>query len=119
MGGYQAGIEGEMNRNLRGCDEGLMSMPHAHAQGCHVTDTTLTAGRFAEGDFRVGHALGQAWSVLSQNFLSFFAVTAVAAMPQAATGALGDPINFLWCRAWARSCGWRASALCWVMCSAP
>jgi hypothetical protein len=23
------GIDGEMNRNLRGCDEGLMSMPHA------------------------------------------------------------------------------------------
>jgi hypothetical protein len=60
-----------------------------------VTDATLTADRFAEGDFRAGHALGRAGSVLSRNFLSFFAVTAVAAMPQAATDSLGDPINFL------------------------
>jgi hypothetical protein len=60
-----------------------------------VTDATLTAGRFAEGDFRAGHALGQAWSVLSRNFPTFFLLTAVAAMPEAATGTIGDPFQVL------------------------
>jgi hypothetical protein len=60
-----------------------------------MTDVSLPAGRFAEGDFRVGHVVSQAWSVLSRNFLKFFVVTAVAAVPQAATGTVGDPFQVL------------------------
>jgi hypothetical protein len=60
-----------------------------------MTDASLPAGRFIEGDFRVGHVVSRAWSVLSRNFLSFFVVTAVAAMPQAATGTVGDPFEAL------------------------
>jgi hypothetical protein len=60
-----------------------------------MTDVTLPAGRFADGDFRVGHAVSQAWSVLSRNFLIFFAVTAVAAIPVAATGTVADPLQVL------------------------
>jgi hypothetical protein len=60
-----------------------------------MTDASLPAGRFAQGDFRVGHVVSQAWSVLSRNFLKFFVVTAVAAVPQAATGTVGDPFQSL------------------------
>jgi hypothetical protein len=56
-----------------------------------VTDIALPVGRFSDGDFRIGQALGRAWSVLSRNFPIFFLVTAVAAMPEAATGTIGDP----------------------------
>jgi hypothetical protein len=60
-----------------------------------VTDATLTAGRFAEGDFRVGQAVSQTWSVLLRNFPIFFLVTAVASMPEAATSTIGDPFQVL------------------------
>src|SRR5450631_1524324 len=58
-----------------------------------MTDASLPAGRFVGGDFRVGHVVSRAWSVLSRNFLSFFVVTAVAAMPQAATGTVGGSVR--------------------------
>jgi len=60
-----------------------------------MTDATLPAARFAEGDFRVGHVVSQAWSLLTRNFLKFFLVSAVAAMPQAATNTIGDPFQLL------------------------
>jgi hypothetical protein len=46
-----------------------------------MTDAALPAGRFAEGEFRVGGVLNRTWSVLSRNFLTFFLVTAIANLP--------------------------------------
>jgi len=66
-----------------------------HNQGWRMTDASLPADRFTGGDFRVGHVVSRTWSVLSRNFLTFFVVTAVAAMPQAATGTVGDPFEAL------------------------
>jgi hypothetical protein len=60
-----------------------------------MTDATLPTSRFSEGDFRIGHVMSQAWSLLTRNFLKFFLVTAVAALPQAATSTIGDPIQVL------------------------
>jgi hypothetical protein len=60
-----------------------------------LRDATLPADRFTEGDFRVGHVLSQAWSLLSRNFLRFFVVTAAAAVPQAASSTIGDPFHVL------------------------
>jgi hypothetical protein len=60
-----------------------------------MTDVSLPAGRFAEGDFRVGRVLSCAGSVLARNFPTFFAVTAMAAVPQAATDTIGDPFRVL------------------------
>jgi hypothetical protein len=60
-----------------------------------MTDASLPAGHFAEGDFRVGHVVSRSWSVLWRNFPKFFLVSAVAAMPQAATDTLGDPFHLL------------------------
>jgi len=60
-----------------------------------MTDVSLPVGRFSDGDFRVGHVVSQAWSVLSRNFPIFFVVTAVAAMPKAATDTIGDPFRVL------------------------
>jgi hypothetical protein len=60
-----------------------------------MTDATLPAGHFAEGDFRVGHVVGRSWSVLWRNFPKFLLVSAVAAMPQAASDTVGDPFHLL------------------------
>jgi hypothetical protein len=46
-----------------------------------MTDVSLPAGRFAEGDFRVGHVFSRAWSVFSRNFLTFILVTGIASLP--------------------------------------
>jgi hypothetical protein len=46
-----------------------------------MTDASLHASRFAEGEFRVGHVFSQAWSVFSQNFLTFMVVTGIASLP--------------------------------------
>jgi len=44
--------------------------------------TNITAAApFAEGDFRVGRVLSRTAEVLSRNFLTFFIVTTVAALP--------------------------------------
>jgi uncharacterized membrane protein len=46
-----------------------------------MTDASLPAGRFAQGEFRVGHVFSRAWSVFSQNFLTFILVTGIASLP--------------------------------------
>src|SRR5262245_23105166 len=45
-----------------------------------MTDLPSTQ-RSAEHDFRVGHVISEAFSVLSRNFLAFFIVTVVAYLP--------------------------------------
>jgi hypothetical protein len=61
-----------------------------------MTDISLPAGRFAEGDFRVGRVFSRAWSVFSGNFMTFVLVTGIAGLPslliqQAAPDTLGNP----------------------------
>jgi hypothetical protein len=46
-----------------------------------MTNTSLPAGRFAQGDFRVGHVLSQSWQVSSRNFLRFTLIAAVVLLP--------------------------------------
>lgn len=46
-----------------------------------MTDTSLPANRFAQGDFRVGQVLSRTFSVLSRNLLPFCVVTAIAYLP--------------------------------------
>jgi hypothetical protein len=46
-----------------------------------MTDATLPAGRFTEGDFRVGQVFSRTWSVFSGNFLKFMLVTGIASLP--------------------------------------
>jgi hypothetical protein len=46
-----------------------------------MTDASLPAGRFIQGDFRLGHVFSLAWSVFSRNFLTFILVTGVASLP--------------------------------------
>jgi hypothetical protein len=60
-----------------------------------MTDISLPAGRFAEGDFRVGQVFSRAWSVFSGNFATFVLVTGIAGLPslliqQAAPDTLGN-----------------------------
>jgi hypothetical protein len=45
-----------------------------------MTDASLPAGHFTEGDLRVGDVLSRAWAVFSGNFLKFSAVTGTAAL---------------------------------------
>lgn len=45
-----------------------------------MTNTAMSA-RFAESDFRVGRVLGRTATILSQNFLIFFLIAAVANLP--------------------------------------
>jgi hypothetical protein len=46
-----------------------------------MTDASLAASRFTEGDFRIGQVLARAWSVFSRNFLTFMLVTGIASLP--------------------------------------
>jgi hypothetical protein len=46
-----------------------------------MTDASLPAGRFREGEFRVGNVFSRAWSVFSGNFLTFMVVTGIASLP--------------------------------------
>jgi len=46
-----------------------------------MTDATLPAGRFTQGDFRVGQVLSQTWRVFSRNFFTFIIVTGIASLP--------------------------------------
>ena len=48
-----------------------------------MTDATLPAHRFVEGDFRVGRVIGRTSAIFSRNFLKFFVVTAIATLPMA------------------------------------
>jgi hypothetical protein len=65
-----------------------------------MTYASLPAGRFAAGDFRVGHVLSQSWSVFSGNFLTFMLVTGIASLPplllpQPARGTPANPFENL------------------------
>jgi hypothetical protein len=46
-----------------------------------MTEAITRTERLADGEFRVGGVINRTWSVLSQNFPAFFAVTAVASLP--------------------------------------
>ena len=46
-----------------------------------MTEAIARTERSADGEFRVGGVISRTWSVLSQNFPAFFAVTAVASLP--------------------------------------
>jgi hypothetical protein len=46
-----------------------------------MTEAISRTERYAEGEFRVGGVLNRTWSVLAKNFPAFFAVTAVASLP--------------------------------------
>jgi hypothetical protein len=46
-----------------------------------MTDASLPANRFAQGEFRVGQVLNRTFSVLSRNLLPFCVVTAIAYLP--------------------------------------
>jgi hypothetical protein len=53
-----------------------------------MTNATLPTDRYAERDFRIGHALSRALSVLSRNFLPFFGINVVAVLPVLILGAV-------------------------------
>jgi hypothetical protein len=46
-----------------------------------MTHASPPAGRFTEGEFRVGHVFSLTWSVFSRNFLTFMVVTGIASLP--------------------------------------
>src|SRR5262245_31677826 len=46
-----------------------------------MTDTSVAAGHFAEGDFRVGGVISRAASLLSRHFLAFFIVAVISYLP--------------------------------------
>jgi hypothetical protein len=60
-----------------------------------MSDATLSDGHPAEGDFRVGQVVSRSWSVLWRNFPKFFLVSAIAAVPHAASDTLGDSFHLL------------------------
>jgi hypothetical protein len=65
-----------------------------------MTDASPSAGRFSEGDFRVGHAFSLTWSVFSRNFLTFMVVTGIASLPallipQPSPGNVANPFQNL------------------------
>jgi hypothetical protein len=47
---------------------------------------SVRAGRFREGDFRIGHVLSRSASVFSRNFLKYFLVAAAANLPPLLVG---------------------------------
>ncbi|HEX3502155.1 MAG TPA: hypothetical protein VHU22_02050 [Xanthobacteraceae bacterium] len=51
----------------------------------NMTDSILSAERFAERDFSIGHVFNQTFSVLSRNLLPFCLVSLVAHLPNALT----------------------------------
>jgi hypothetical protein len=46
-----------------------------------MTDISLPADRFSQGEFRIGRVFSRAWSLLARNFLKFMLVTVIAALP--------------------------------------
>lgn len=60
-----------------------------------MTHSALPSDRFAERDFRIGHVVNRAFSVLSRNFVPFFAINAVAVLPalllEGMSGGAGAP----------------------------
>jgi hypothetical protein len=86
-------VHGSVNRNPLCGDKGPSLI--VTAARCLMTDITLPAGRFAEGDFSIGRVFGRAWSVFSGNFATFVLVTATSGLPsfliqQAAPDTLGN-----------------------------
>jgi hypothetical protein len=61
----------------------MVAGPHCFSQneGSAMTDVSLPAGRFTQGDFRVGQVLSRAWRVFSRNFFTFIVVTGIASLP--------------------------------------
>jgi hypothetical protein len=66
-----------------------------------MTNASQPAGRFTEGQFRIGHVFSQSWSVLSQNIFKICVVTGAAflpflliplALPTNVGGPLGGPL---------------------------
>ena len=55
-----------------------------------MTEAISQTERYADGEFRVGGVLNRTWSVLSQSFPAFFAVTAVASLPDLLLGNPGQ-----------------------------
>ncbi|HEY6254877.1 MAG TPA: hypothetical protein VIY51_03700 [Xanthobacteraceae bacterium] len=60
-----------------------------------MTEAPSPADRLARSEFRVGAALNRAWSVQSRNFLPFFMVTAIAAVPDVLTGSAQSRIALI------------------------
>jgi hypothetical protein len=65
-----------------------------------MTYASQPAGRFIEGDFRLGQVFSRAWSVFSGNFFTFTLVTGIASLPgllmqQSAPGSQVDPFQNL------------------------
>jgi MFS family permease len=56
-----------------------------------MTNATLPTDRYAERDFRIGHALSRALSVLSRNFLPFFGINLVAVVPDVLLQVMTNP----------------------------
>jgi hypothetical protein len=66
-----------------------------------MTDASQPAGRFADGEFRIGHVFSQSWSVLSQNIFKIGIVTGAVvlfflliplALPANIGGLLSGPV---------------------------
>jgi hypothetical protein len=76
-----------------------------------MTYASLSADRFAGGEFRVGRVFGRTSSVLGRNFLTFFAISVVASLPTilitpVSPGDTTDPL---------RNLGWALSGLFLMM----
>jgi hypothetical protein len=56
-----------------------------------MTEAALPADRFAAGELRLDRVFARTWSVLSRNFLTFFAVTAIARLPKHLNGRIDGP----------------------------
>ncbi|HLH94532.1 MAG TPA: hypothetical protein VKW08_05375 [Xanthobacteraceae bacterium] len=46
-----------------------------------MIDASLPAGRFSDGEFRIGRVFSRTWSVFSSHFLTFVLVTGIANLP--------------------------------------
>jgi hypothetical protein len=46
-----------------------------------MTDTSVPAGHFTKGDFRIGHVISRTVSMFWRNFPTYFVVTAIAGLP--------------------------------------
>jgi hypothetical protein len=63
-----------------------------------MTDASQPAGRFADGEFRIGHVFSQSWSVLWQNIFKIGMVTGAVALlflliPLALPANIGGPLG--------------------------
>src|SRR5580698_371734 len=63
------------------------------SKGRPMTDASLPATSFAQGDFRIGRAISRASSVFFRNFAAFFVVTAIASLPAFFFWPAGSPAS--------------------------